>query len=175
MIGKASHSAKNSEVLCKGSSGNHCKPTVLWVKPSLEEGSVLSKTNRRDWINLSQRLHHSIHSGLLRKLAEGVGFEPTVPFSTSVFKTDAIDHSTTPPGSSLYAGWPSIAHSLGSVATCQYFDKFYPCSMTIRAKCESVVCCFEASLHRSILLSQLLMVCISSRSVTFPRPAPPVA
>jgi hypothetical protein len=32
------------------------------------------------------------------KLAEGVGFEPTVGFPTAVFKTAAIDRSTTPPG-----------------------------------------------------------------------------
>ena len=30
-------------------------------------------------------------------MADRVGFEPTVPFGTSVFKTDAIDHSTTYP------------------------------------------------------------------------------
>ena len=30
-------------------------------------------------------------------MAEGVGFEPTEPFSSPVFKTGAIDHSTTPP------------------------------------------------------------------------------
>ena len=29
---------------------------------------------------------------------EEVGFEPTVPFGTPVFKTGAINHSTTPPG-----------------------------------------------------------------------------
>jgi hypothetical protein len=29
--------------------------------------------------------------------AEGVGFEPTGPGGPSVFKTDAIDHSATPP------------------------------------------------------------------------------
>ncbi len=29
-------------------------------------------------------------------LAEAVGFEPTVPFGTSVFKTDTIVHSVTP-------------------------------------------------------------------------------
>ena len=27
-----------------------------------------------------------------------MGFEPTVPFGTPVFKTGAINHSTTPPG-----------------------------------------------------------------------------
>ena len=32
--------------------------------------------------------------------AEGVGFEPTEPFGSPVFKTGAIDHSTTPPMSS---------------------------------------------------------------------------
>ena len=31
------------------------------------------------------------------ELAEGVGFEPTEPFGSPVFKTGAIDHSTTPP------------------------------------------------------------------------------
>ncbi len=30
-------------------------------------------------------------------MAERVGFEPTVGFPTSVFKTDAIDHSATSP------------------------------------------------------------------------------
>ncbi len=31
-------------------------------------------------------------------MAEGVGFEPTVPTrGTSVFKTDALDHYATPP------------------------------------------------------------------------------
>jgi len=32
--------------------------------------------------------------------AEGVGFEPTEPFGSAVFKTAAIDHSATPPGNS---------------------------------------------------------------------------
>ena len=31
------------------------------------------------------------------KMAEGVGFEPTEPFGSPVFKTGAIDHSATPP------------------------------------------------------------------------------
>lgn len=30
-------------------------------------------------------------------MAEGVGFEPTVPCGTPVFKTGAFDHSATPP------------------------------------------------------------------------------
>ena len=30
-------------------------------------------------------------------MAEGVGFEPTVPFGTTVFKTVTIDRSDTPP------------------------------------------------------------------------------
>jgi hypothetical protein len=29
--------------------------------------------------------------------AEGEGFEPPIPFGMSVFKTDAIGHSATPP------------------------------------------------------------------------------
>ena len=30
-------------------------------------------------------------------MAEGVGFEPTVPFDTPVFKTGALNHYATPP------------------------------------------------------------------------------
>jgi hypothetical protein len=30
-------------------------------------------------------------------VAEGVGFEPTVAFTTPVFKTGLFDHSSTPP------------------------------------------------------------------------------
>ena len=39
-------------------------------------------------------------------MAEGVGFEPTVGFPTSVFKTDAIDHSATPPDAGSRGGFP---------------------------------------------------------------------
>ncbi len=36
-------------------------------------------------------------SGLSRGVAEREGFEPPVPFSTAVFKTAVIDHSTISP------------------------------------------------------------------------------
>ena len=36
--------------------------------------------------------------------AEGVGFEPTEAFTSPVFKTGAINHSTTPPGTTLGLG-----------------------------------------------------------------------
>ena len=35
--------------------------------------------------------------GALAILAEAVGFEPTVPFGTTVFKTASLSHSDTPP------------------------------------------------------------------------------
>ena len=35
---------------------------------------------------------------IARKMAEGEGFEPPVPCGTSVFKTDALNHSAIPPG-----------------------------------------------------------------------------
>ena len=38
------------------------------------------------------------------KLAEEVGFEPTVGFPTPVFKTGAFDHSATPPVFSASSG-----------------------------------------------------------------------
>ena len=37
-------------------------------------------------------------------VAEGVGFEPTGPCGPPVFKTGAIDHSTTPPGNPRIGG-----------------------------------------------------------------------
>jgi hypothetical protein len=39
------------------------------------------------------------------KMAEGVGFEPTGPFGPAVFKTAAINHSTTPPESRFSTRW----------------------------------------------------------------------
>ena len=47
---------------------------------------------------------HSDHLGRLahghwdNRLAEGVGFEPTMPCGIPVFKTGAFDRSATPPG-----------------------------------------------------------------------------
>ena len=46
---------------------------------------------------------------VINKMAEGVGFEPTGPCGPSVFKTDAIDHSATPPGCDLVErGWGDV-------------------------------------------------------------------
>ena len=36
-------------------------------------------------------------------MAEGVGFEPTVPCGTAVFKTASLDLSDTPPGYKFYS------------------------------------------------------------------------
>lgn len=48
-------------------------------------------------------------------MAEGVGFEPTEPFDPTVFKTVAINHSTTPPKNKKpgldLAGFESRAHT----------------------------------------------------------------
>ncbi len=43
-------------------------------------------------------------------LAEGVGFEPTVPFGTTVFKTAALDHSAIPPPDSFFIEVYHITH-----------------------------------------------------------------
>gem|GEM_PF-3777118 len=43
-------------------------------------------------------LQSAIHNPQFERLAEGVGFEPTRPFGLPVFKTGAINRSTTPPG-----------------------------------------------------------------------------
>ena len=51
----------------------------------------------------------------LPEMAEGVGFEPTEPFSPTVFKTVAINRSTTPPKNKKpgldLAGFESRAHT----------------------------------------------------------------
>lgn len=38
-----------------------------------------------------------------QRLAEAVGFEPTVPFGTTVFKTASLSHSDTPPHEMAFA------------------------------------------------------------------------
>lgn len=45
------------------------------------------------------RGEETCHAGLFgwRKVAEEVGFEPTVPCGTTVFKTAAFNHSAIPP------------------------------------------------------------------------------
>ena len=41
--------------------------------------------------------HKDAKSVMKDQMAERVGFEPTEPFGSPVFKTGAIDHSTTSP------------------------------------------------------------------------------
>ena len=41
-------------------------------------------------------------------MAEEVGFEPTVPCGTTVFKTAAFDHSATPPNSLVITNLPAV-------------------------------------------------------------------
>ena len=50
---------------------------------------------------LELRSHPTLHNKnpLRRLMAEEVGFEPTEPCGSPVFKTGAIDHSATPPKS----------------------------------------------------------------------------
>jgi hypothetical protein len=55
-------------------------------KPHAKSGTAVEKTKRL-----------RIFQFVSKRMAEGVGFEPTVGCPTSVFKTDAIDHSATPP------------------------------------------------------------------------------
>ena len=72
-----------------------------WVslrKLELEPGGWTFKT-KTDYWKLSEgfpflalNLHHLVFS-----LAEEVGFEPTRPFSLTVFKTASFNHSDTPP------------------------------------------------------------------------------
>ncbi len=57
-------------------------------------GPVSEPTENED---VGPQLADVVHSWESPKMAEGVGFEPTEPFGSPVFKTGAIDHSTTPP------------------------------------------------------------------------------
>ena len=56
-------------------------------------------------------------------LAEREGFEPPVPFSTSVFKTDAIDHS---------AIFPSLALTLARLRASRLYSA--TCCATLLAR-----------------------------------------
>ena len=49
-----------------------------------------------------ERLQPTRPSLQLNFLAEGVGFEPTVPFRTAIFKTAALNHSAIPPANRFY-------------------------------------------------------------------------
>jgi hypothetical protein len=53
-------------------------------------------------------------------MAEGVGFEPTRPFGLPVFKTGAINHSTTPPAESARV---TLALPKGSARPMQELDR----------------------------------------------------
>jgi hypothetical protein len=48
-----------------------------------------------------------------RKMAERVGFEPTEPCGSPVFKTGAIDHSTTSPDAGFARKWIVIFSRIG--------------------------------------------------------------
>ena len=62
-------------------------------------------------------------------LAEREGFEPPVPFSTSVFKTGAIDHSATSPGFLLC----QMRWSL--ILTLQRYSVFFNRASVLAKKC----------------------------------------
>jgi hypothetical protein len=49
-----------------------------------------------------ERLQPTRPSLQLNFLAEGVGFEPTVPLGTAIFKTAALNHSAIPPANRFY-------------------------------------------------------------------------
>jgi hypothetical protein len=81
------------------------------VKPAAEDGGASSSTRPRretEGVGLvasgdlcfALELRSSSRRNVstrLRRETEGVGFEPTETCASSVFKTDAIDHSATPP------------------------------------------------------------------------------
>ncbi len=49
------------------------------------------------WAALAAAHQNFSETNLVSVTAEEVGFEPTVPFDTAVFKTAALDHYATPP------------------------------------------------------------------------------
>ena len=54
------------------------------------------------------------------ELAEGVGFEPTRACALPVFKTGAINHSTTPPGAQRLLILPREVESAINTSTALY-------------------------------------------------------
>ncbi len=68
------------------SSGKSCQKVAIFDKKRKEDGKLTEfVTDSKSIICESE------------KVAEGVGFEPTDAFASAVFKTAAINHSTTPP------------------------------------------------------------------------------
>lgn len=61
------------------------------------------------------------------KLAEAVGFEPTVPFGTTVFKTASLSHSDTPPHETKCNATCALLHSSAEKDTTPHVQ---PCSQS---------------------------------------------
>lgn len=69
--------------------------------PNLGKTGEWADLNSSDATGVSGSISAELSSGVqpcpAGEMAEGVGFEPTVPCGTAVFKTAAFDHSATPP------------------------------------------------------------------------------
>ena len=64
--------------------------------PAAGEGALERRSNP---IPKIENTNLRFACGLGFSMAEGVGFEPTEPFGSAVFKTAAFNRSATPPGS----------------------------------------------------------------------------
>ncbi len=73
-------------------------------------------------------------------MAEGVGFEPTVPFGTTVFKTVTIDHSDTPPTHELYTALPLYGNLCNHFADNSLYRASAAMSYGSRTSSARVVC-----------------------------------
>ncbi len=92
---------------------NHVQPNSLSEpRPLKQVPQRLTRTQRltsmRVWVDVTKRVKTKFHGkcnqpGAARipknqaKMAEGVGFEPTVRFRTLVFKTSSFGRSDSPP------------------------------------------------------------------------------
>src|ERR1700747_1235778 len=91
------------------------------IKARLATGCELRRISKGSWPRCPNR---RLSIARQPKLAEGVGFEPTRPFGLPVFKTGAINHSTTPPqvvgknNKGATVSKPSSALKLGGPLTC---------------------------------------------------------
>ena len=91
------------------------------IAPGRRDPPVPCAEWRRGWdwspsapclrLELRSSSHRKV-SSRLRRMAEGVGFEPTDPCGSPVFKTGAIDRSTTPPDRGKLANLSSAGKRL---------------------------------------------------------------
>jgi hypothetical protein len=83
-----------------GVTGRYSNQLNYRTKFGADVSTSLHQSVFRELINHIRHFSSTLFLKNKETFAEAVGFEPTEPFSSTVFKTAAIDHSAKPPNHS---------------------------------------------------------------------------